>query len=144
MELPWVLQKLEENKTTPQKIPAVPIVTAELPDEEDEDDQEYDPVKDLAEMSDEDSVATASDAGSQTPQMFGSPGGSSQASLSTPRISEIGEASMFKHPSGGSKSRPSQSPRPGQSGLSSSRAIKSLNFEETPEEKAEVRKNKSC
>lgn len=84
------MQKLEEQEATAAKgnEDQVPFLKADLPEDEDDDD-EYDPRKDpmleVVNFSDEDSLATASDAGSQTPRSGILESPSSLPSLRTPK-----------------------------------------------------------
>jgi hypothetical protein len=110
------LEKVHQKETTPQKRTKgrkkqtpVPFIAAVLPDNEDQD-EEYDPAKDIQspDCSDDESMASASDTGTPSQNSsFLSPSTSvrSSASIETPHSTSAqkaggsgGDESMFKKP----------------------------------------------
>ena len=94
----------------------IPIIDANLPDDDEEDDEEYNPSKDVGDLSDEDeSLASASDTG-------GTPSSSSRPVASTSYESE------FK--------------KPAETSISNS-AVRSLDFDALEREQDQARKTRS-
>ena len=122
-KLDWVLHQLSENtpvkkivKVGKKRTEIIPLIDAKLPDDDEEDDEEYNPSKDACDLSDEDeSLASASDTG-------GTPLSSSKPVASTSQESE------FK--------KPAEAP------ITNS-AVRSLDFDALEREQDQARKTRS-
>jgi len=108
--LPWILQKLERTPVKNKKGQnEVPFAAADLPDEEEEGDDEYDPSRDpeapSSAVEDNDEEDAGSLASATTPTTSLTPASAAnQDILATPRVDDLmataGEEDVFKHPFG--------------------------------------------